>query len=211
MAAGAAAGAAAGPAARRLARERGLDLRRVRASGGRARITIDDVTRAASAADAASPVTARADLSNLLDRLPALAALSGQQETPLTPLLIKAAAVALRASPELAPLHIAKGAERWALDNAAASGSLGIRPLTRAAAGARIAASSVHDVMGHDVMCGASLRLDGPVAEAAYRDGVIRARSRLDLTLEGPQDAAATLFVRALVDLLETPGLLLSA
>ena len=201
-----AAGAAAGPAARRLARERGLDLRRVRASGGRARITIDDVTRAASAADAASPVTARADLSNLLDRLPALAALSGQQETPLTPLLIKAAAVALRASPELAPLHIAKGAERWALDNAAASGSLGIRPLTRAAAGARIAASSVHDVM-----CGASLRLDGPVAEAAYRDGVIRARSRLDLTLEGPQDAAATLFVRALVDLLETPGLLLSA
>jgi hypothetical protein len=68
-----------------------------------------------------------------------------------------------------------------------------------------------HDVMGHDVMCGASLRLDGPVAEAAYRDGVIRARSRLDLTLEGPQDAAATPFVRALVDLLETPGLLLSA
>jgi hypothetical protein len=201
-----AAGPAAGPAARRLARERGLDLRRVRASGGRARITVDDVTRAASAADAASPVTARADLSNLLDRLPALAALSGQQETPLTPLLIKAAAVALRASPELAPLHIAKGAERWALDNAAASGSLGITSLTRAAAGARIAASSVHDVM-----CGASLRLDGPVAEAAYRDGVIRARSRLDLTLEGPQDAAATLFVRALVDLLETPGLLLSA
>lgn len=201
-----AAGAAAGPAARRLARERGLDLRRVRASGGRARITVDDVTRAASAADAASPVTARADLSNLLDRLPALAALSGQQETPLTPLLIKAAAVALRASPELAPLHIAKGAERWALDNAAASGSLGITSLTRAAAGARIAASSVHDVM-----CGASLRLDGPVAEAAYRDGVIRARSRLDLTLEGPQDAAATPFVRALVDLLETPGLLLSA
>ena len=206
MAAGAAAGAAAGPAARRLARERGLDLRRVRASGGRARITVDDVTRAASAADAASPVTARADLSNLLDRLPALAALSGQQETPLTPLLIKAAAVALRASPELAPLHIAKGAQRWALDNAAASGSLGITSLTRAAAGARIAASSVHDVM-----CGASLRLDGPVAEAAYRDGVIRARSRLDLTLEGPQDAAATPFVRALVDLLETPGLLLSA
>lgn len=206
MAAGAAAGAAAGPAARRLARERGLDLRRVRASGRRARITVDDVTRAASAADAASPVTARADLSNLLDRLPALAALSGQQETPLTPLLIKAAAVALRASPELAPLHIAKGAERWALDNAAASGSLGITSLTRAAAGARIAASSVHDVM-----CGASLRLDGPVAEAAYRDGVIRARSRLDLTLEGPQDAAATPFVRALVDLLETPGLLLSA
>lgn len=201
-----AAGAAAGPAARRLARERGLDLRRVRASGRRARITVDDVTRAAPAADAASPVTARADLSNLLDRLPALAALSGQQETPLTPLLIKAAAVALRASPELAPLHIAKGAERWALDNAAASGSLGITSLTRAAAGARIAASSVHDVM-----CGASLRLDGPVAEAAYRDGVIRARSRLDLTLEGPQDAAATPFVRALVDLLETPGLLLSA
>jgi hypothetical protein len=201
-----AAGAAAGPAARRLARERGLDLRRVRASGRHARITVDDVTRAASAADAASPVTARADLSNLLDRLPALAALSGQQETPLTPLLIKAAAVALRASPELAPLHIAKGAERWALDNAAASGSLGITSLTRAAAGARIAASSVHDVM-----CGASLRLDGPVAEAAYRDGVIRARSRLDLTLEGPQDAAATPFVRALVDLLETPGLLLSA
>ncbi len=206
MAAGAAAGAAAGPAARRLARERGLDLRRVRASGRRARITVDDVTRAAPAADAASPVTARADLSNLLDRLPALAALSGQQETPLTPLLIKAAAVALRASPELAPLHIAKGAERWALDNAAASGSLGITSLTRAAAGARIAASSVHDVM-----CGASLRLDGPVAEAAYRDGFIRARSRLDLTLEGPQDAAATPFVRALVDLLETPGLLLSA
>lgn len=201
-----AAGAAAGPAARRLARERGLDLRRVRASGRRARITVDDVTRAASAADAASPVTARADLSNLLDRLPALAALSGQQETPLTPLLIKAAAVALRASPELAPLHIAKGAERWALDNAAASGSLGITSLTRAAAGARIAASSVHDVM-----CGASLRLDGPVAEAAYRDGFIRARPRLDLTLEGPQDAAATPFVRALVDLLETPGLLLSA
>ena len=206
MAAGAAAGAAAGPAARRLARERGLDLRRVRASGRRARITVDDVTRAASAADAASPVTARADLSNLLDRLPALVALSGQQETPLTPLLIKAAAVALRASPELAPLHIAKGAERWALDNAAASGSLGITSLTRAAAGARIAASSVHDVM-----CGASLRLDGPVAEAAYRDGFIRARPRLDLTLEGPQDAAATPFVRALVDLLETPGLLLSA
>lgn len=201
-----AAGAAAGPAARRLARERGLDLRRVRASGRRARITVDDVTRAAPAADAASPVTARADLSNLLDRLPALAALSGQQETPLTPLLIKAAAVALRASPELAPLHIAKGAERWALDNAAASGSLGITSLTRAAAGARIAASSVHDVM-----CGASLRLDGPVAEAAYRDGFIRARPRLDLTLEGPQDAAATPFVRALVDLLETPGLLLSA
>lgn len=201
-----AAGAAAGPAARRLARERGLDLRRVRASGRHARITVDDVTRAASAADAASPVTARADLSNLLDRLPALAALSGQQETPLTPLLIKAAAVALRASPELAPLHIAKGAERWALDNAAASGSLGITSLTRAAAGARIAASSVHDVM-----CGASLRLDGPVAEAAYRDGFIRARPRLDLTLEGPQDAAATPFVRALVDLLETPGLLLSA
>jgi pyruvate/2-oxoglutarate dehydrogenase complex dihydrolipoamide acyltransferase (E2) component len=197
---------AAGPAARRLAREHGLDLRRVRGSGRGARITLDDVRRAAPAPDAASPVTARADLSNLLDRLPALAALSGQQETPLTPLLIKAAAVALRASPELAPLHIAKGAERWALDNAAASGSLGITSLTRAAAGARIAASSVHDVM-----CGASLRLDGPVAEAAYRDGVIRARSRLDLTLEGPQDAAATLFVRALVDLLETPGLLLSA
>jgi hypothetical protein len=197
---------AAGPAARRLAREHGLDLRRVRGSGRGARITLDDVRRAAPAPDAASPVTARADLSDLLDRLPALAALGGQQETPLTPLLIKAAAVALRASPELAPLHIAKGAERWALDNAAASGSLGITSLTRAAAGARIAASSVHDVM-----CGASLRLDGPVAEAAYRDGVIRARSRLDLTLEGPQDAAATLFVRALVDLLETPGLLLSA
>jgi pyruvate/2-oxoglutarate dehydrogenase complex dihydrolipoamide acyltransferase (E2) component len=198
---------AAGPAARRLAREHGLDLRRVRGSGRGARITLDDVRRAAPAPDAASPVTARADLSDLLDRLPALAALGGQQETPLTPLLIKAAAVALRASPELAPLHIAKGVERWALGGGAAVGSLGIASLTRAAAGARIAASTPHEVM----TCGASLRMDGPVVDAAYRDGVIRARWHLDLTLRKPDDAAAAPFVRALVALLETPLLLLSA
>lgn len=206
---------AAGPAARRLAREHGVDLRRVGGDGRRGRVTVDDVLRAASAVAAAPPpargaplpVTARADVSDLLDRLPALSAVSGQHEAPLTPLLIKAAAMALRGSPALAPLCIARGSERWALPDGDDVGSLGIASLTLAAAAARIDARGAEVAMP----CGASLRLDGPVTDAAFRDGAIRARSRLDLMLEGPDEAAAAPFVHALVELLETPVLLLSA
>ncbi len=203
---------AAGPAARRLAREHGVDVRRTRGSGRRGRVTLDDVRRAAAAARHSArgtlpPVTARADLSDLLDRLPALAAVSGQRKAPLTPLLIKAAALALRASPELTPLCLARGSRRWALPGGDDVGSLGIAALTRAAAEARI------DTRGAtgSLPCGATLRLEGPVSDAAFRDGAIRARSHLDLTLEVPDETAAAPFVYALVELLEKPGLLLSA
>lgn len=143
-----------------------------------------------------------------MDRLPALSAVSGQPETPLTPLLIKAAAVALRGrgSPALTPLCIARGSERWALADGEDVGSRGIASLTRAVAGARIDAQGA----GPAIPCGASLRLDGPVTDAAFRDGAIRARSCLDLMLEGPDGADAAPFVHALLELLETPGLLLS-
>lgn len=196
---------AVGPAARRLARERGLDLQRVRGSGHRGRITVDDVAQAVSARPAASPVTARADVSDLLDRLPALAALSGQREPPLTPLLVKAAAVALRASPDLAPLSVTRGTERWELDHGAAAGSLGMAALTRAAAKARPAPPAADGARRR----GASLRLDGPVTDAAFRGGAIRARSHLELTVECHADADP--FVRALVALLETPNLMFAA
>ncbi|MCY4372299.1 MAG: E3 binding domain-containing protein, partial [Spirochaetaceae bacterium] len=118
---------AAGPAARRLARQRGLDLQRVHGSGHRGRITVEDVAQDLPAQAAALPVTARVDLSDLLDRLPALASLSGRH-APLTPLLIKAAAVALRVSPDLAPLSVSKGTERWALDHRAVAASLRVAP-----------------------------------------------------------------------------------
>ena len=198
---------AAGPAARRLARERGVDLRRVQQSGRRGRITVEDVRGAAWPPDHAPPVTARADLTALLNRLPALAAVSGQEDPPLTPLLIKAAAAALRASPALAPLSIVKGAERWTLADGRAVAGLGIAALTRAAAAARSAAPAA----GSSARDGTALRLDGPVTEAAYRDGAIHARAHLRLTVHGPDDAASAPFVRTLVQLLETPVLLLSA
>ncbi len=203
---------AAGPAARRLAHQRGIDLRRVCGSGRRGRVTVEDVQRAAStpaavplpARGSPPPVTASADLSDLLERLPALAALSGQHEAPLTPLLIKAAAVALRPCPALTPLCIARGSERWVLGGHDVGGR-GMEALTRAAAGARVPAQETSNATA----CGSSLRMDGPVAVAAYRDGAICASSRLDLTLEGANEAAAP-FVHALVELLETPALLLS-
>ena len=191
---------AAGPAARRLARERGLDLQGVHGSGRRGRITVGDVAQAVSVRPAAPPVTARADLSDLLDRLPALAALSGQREPPLTPLLVKAAAVALRASPGLAPLSVTKGTERWALDHAGAVGSLGVAALARAVP--RLAAPPARGAGRR----GAALRLDGPVTDAAYHGGAVCARSHLYLTVEGTADAEP--FVRALVALLETPDLM---
>ena len=79
--------------------------------------------------------------------------------------------------------------------------------LAHAAAGARIR----EEEPGIATVWGASLWMDGPVTDAAYREGVIRACSRLDLTLEGPDEDAAAPFVHALVELLETPALLLSA
>ena len=194
---------AAGPAARRLARERGVDLRRVLGSGRRGRITVEDVGPARAERDAAAPVAARADLSDLLDRLPALAALSGQREPPLTPLLVKAAAVALRASPGLAPLSVTRGAERWALDHGAAVSSLGIASLVRALP--RLTAPPARGARWR----GASLRLDGPVRGAAYHGGAVRARSYLYITVERRADAEP--FVRALVALLETPDLMFAA
>ena len=194
---------AAGPAARRLARERGVDLRRVHGSGRRGRITVEDVGPAGPERDAATPVTARADLSDLLDRLPALAALSGQREPPLTPLLVKAASMALRASPGLAPLSVTKGAERWALDHGAAVSSLGIASLARAMP--RLTAPPARGA----VRRGASLRLEGPVRGAAYQGGAVRARSYLHITVERHADAEP--FVRALVALLETPDLMFAA
>lgn len=210
-------GRAAGPAARRLARERGVDLRRARGSGRRGRITVQDVRRAArppagtppagTPPAGAPPVTARADLSALLNRLPALAAVSGQEDPPLAPLLIKAAAVALRACPELAPLSIARGAERWGLADGSAVAGLGIAALTRAAAAARTTAPAARGA----TEARAALRVDGPMTEAAYRNGAIHARSDLRLTLEGPEDATSAPFLRTLVELLETPALLLSA
>lgn len=205
-------GRAAGPAARRLARERGVDLRRARGSGRRGRITVQDVRRAArppagTPPAGAPPVTARADLSALLNRLPALAAVSGQEDPPLAPLLIKAAAAALRACPELAPLSIARGAERWALADGSAVAGLGIAALTRAAAAARTTAPAARGA----TEARAALRVDGPMTEAAYRNGAIHARSDLRLTLEGPEDATSAPFLRTLVELLETPALLLSA
>lgn len=213
---GPAGGRAAGPAARRLARERGVDLRRARGSGRGGRITVEDVRRAARPpADAPpadtlpadfAPVTARADLSALLNRLPALAAVSGQEDPPLAPLLIKAAAAALRACPELAPLSIARGAERWALADGSAVAGLGIAALTRAAAAARITAPAARGAAAKT-----ALRMDGPVTEAAYRNGAIHAGAHLRLTLQGPEDAACAPFLRTLVQLLETPVLLLSA
>lgn len=218
---GPAGGRAAGPAARRLARERGVDLRRARGSGRGGRITVEDVRRAARPpadappaappADAlpadSAPVTARADLSALLDRLPALAAVSGQDDPPLAPLLIKAAAAALRACPELAPLSIARGAERWALADGSAVAGLGIAALTRAAAAARITAPAGRGAAAAKT----ALRMDGPVTEAAYRNSAIHAGAHLRLTLQGPEDAACAPFLRTLVQLLETPVLLLSA
>ena len=209
---GPAGGRAAGPAARRLARERGVDLRRARGSGRGGRITVEDVRRAARPpADAlpadSAPVTARADLSALLDRLPALAAVSGQDDPPLAPLLIKAAAAALRVCPELAPLSIARGAERWALADGSAVAGLGIAALTRAAAAARITAPAGRGAAAAKT----ALRMDGPVTEAAYRNGAIHAGAHLRLTLQGPEDAACAPFLRTLVQLLETPVLLLSA
>ena len=214
---GPAGGRAAGPAARRLARERGVDLRRARGSGRGGRITVEDVRRAARPpADAlpadtlpadSAPVTARADLSALLDRLPALAAVSGQDDPPLAPLLIKAAAAALRACPELAPLSIARGAERWALADGSTVAGLGIAALTRAAAAARITAPAGRGAAAAKT----ALRMDGPVTEAAYRNGAIHAGAHLRLTLQGPEDAACAPFLRTLVQLLETPVLLLSA
>ena len=193
---------AAGPAARRLARQRGLDLQRVHGSGHRGRITVEDVAQDLPARAAASPVTARADLSDLLDRLPALASLSGRH-APLTPLLIKAAAVALRVSPDLAPLSVSKGAERWALDHGAAAGSLGVAPLTRAMP--QLTAPPARGAGRR----GASLRLDGPVRGAAYHGGAVCARSYLHVTVECHADAEP--FVRALVALLETPDLVFAA
>ena len=56
-----------------------------------------------------------------------------------------------------------------------------------------------------------ALRMDGPVTEAAYRNGAIHAGAHLRLTLQGPEDAACAPFLRTLVQLLETPVLLLSA
>ena len=194
---------AAGPAARRLARERGVDLRRVHGSGRRGRITVEDVGPARPERDAAAPVTARADLSELLDRLPALAALSGQREPPLTPLLVKSAAVALRASPDLAPLSVTRGAERWTLDHGAAVSSVGIASLARAMP--RLAAPPARGAGRR----GVSLRLEGPVLGAAYHDGAVCARSYLYITVERHADADP--FVRALVALLETPDLMFAA
>lgn len=194
---------AAGPAARRLARERGVDLRRVHGSGRRGRITVEDVGPAGPERDAAAPVTARADLSDLLHRLPALAALSGQREPPLTPLLVKSAAVALLASPALAPLSVIKGAERWTLDHAGAVGSLGIASLARAMP--RLAAPAPRGAGRR----GVSLRLEGPVRGAAYHGGAVCARSYLYVTVERHEDAEP--FVRALVALLETPDLMFAA
>ena len=194
---------AAGPAARRLACERGVELRRVHGSGRRGRITVEDVGPAGPERDAAAPVIARADLSDLLDRLPALAALSGQREPPLTPLLVKAAAVALRASPGLAPLSVTKGAERWALDHGAAVSSLDITSLARAMA--RLTAPPARGAGRR----GASLRLEGPVRGAAYHGGAVRSRSYLYITVERRADAEP--FVRALVALLETPDLMFAA
>ena len=199
---------AAGPAARRLARQRGLDLQRVHGSGHRGRITVEDVAQDLPARPAASAVTARADLSDLLDRLPALASLSGRHAPPLTPLLIKAAAVALRVSPDLAPLSVSKGTERWALDHGAAAGSLGVAPLARAMpqfAAPQFAAPPARGAGRR----GASLRLDGPVRGAAYHDGAVCARSYLHVTVECQADAEP--FVRALVALLETPDLVFAA
>ena len=150
--------------------------------------------------DAAAPVTVRADLSDLLDRLPALAALSGQREPPLTPLLVKSAAVALRASPGLAPLSVTRGAERWTLDHGAAVSSVGIASLARAMP--RLAAPPARGAGRR----GVSLRLEGPVLGAAYHDGAVCARSYLYITVERHADADP--FVRALVALLETPDLM---
>ena len=194
---------AAGPAARRLARQRGLDLQRVHGSGHRGRITVEDVAQDLPARPAASAVTARADLSDLLDRLPALASLSGRHAPPLTPLLIKAAAVALRVSPDLAPLSVSKGAERWALDHGAVAASLGVAPLARAMP--QLAAPPARGAGRR----GASLRLDGPVRGAAYHDGAVCARSYLHVTVECHANAEP--FVRALVALLETPDLMFAA
>ena len=199
---------AVGPAARRLARERGLDLQRVRGSGHRGRITVDDVAQAVSAQPAASSVTARADLSDLLDRLPALAALSGQHEPPLTPLLVKAAAVALRASPDLAPLSVTRGTERWALDYAAEAGSLGGAALVRAVRQLAAPLLAAPPARGAGRR-GASLRMDGPVTDVAYHGGAVCARSYLYVTAECPADVEP--FVRALVALLETPDLMFAA
>ena len=202
----------AGPAARRAALACGVDLRRVAGSGRRGRVTVEDVRRAAARPDGRgpadrAPVTARADVSGLLDRLPALAAVSGQAAAPLTPLLIKAAALALRANPALAPLSVAKGAERWTLADGGAVAGLGIAALTQAAASARTAAPAA----GGPARAGTVLRLDGPVTGAAYRDGAVRARTHLRLTLEGSDGVTSAPFVRTLVRLLETPVLLLSA
>ena len=200
----------AGPAARRAALAGGVDLRRVAGSGRRGRVTVRDVRRAAARDGRApadrAPVTARADVSELLDRLPALA-VSGQAAAPLTPLLIKAAALALRANPALAPLSVAKGAERWTLADGGAVAGLGIAALTQAAASARIAAPAA----GGPARAGTVLRLDGPVTGAAYRDGAVRARAHLRLTLEGSDGVTSAPFVRTLVRLLETPVLLLAS
>ncbi len=202
----------AGPAARRAALACGVDLRRTAGSGRRGRVTVEDVMRTAARpagrapADRA-PVTACADVTGLLDRLPALAAASGQDAAPLTPMLIKAAAAALRATPGLAPLSIAAGAERWTLADSGAVAGLGMSALTQAAAAARFTAPPA----GVPARAGAALRLDGPVTGAAYRDGAVRARAHLRLTLEGSDDVTSAPFLRTLVRLLETPFLLLAS
>lgn len=196
----------AGPAARRAALACGVDLGRIAGSGRRGRVTVEDVRRAAARPAGRAPVTACADVTGLVGRLPALAAASGQDAAPLTPLLIKAAAAALRATPGLAPLSIAKGAERWTLADGGTVAGLGMSALTQAAAAARFTPPA-----GASARPGAALRMDGPVTGAAYRDGAVRARAHLRLTLEGSDDVTSAPFVRTLVQLLETPVLLLAS
>ena len=196
---------AAGPATRRFARERGLDLRKVQGHGSHGRITMEDVEQAIPLASTNSVITAQADLSHLLDRLPTLSALSGRKETSLTPLLIKAAAVALHANPDLAPLHIAKGTENWALDRNTALRNLGILSLTDETAAAQLE-TFTRDGTSYK----ASLFLEGPVTTAVYQEGSIRAHPHLKITVEGVSKAPAMPFISTLVEILETPLLLLS-
>ena len=190
MAVGAAGPLVAGPAARRLARALGVDLSHVAGSGRRGRLTPADVRHAAASANpvaAEPPITARADLSRLLERLPAIARAAGRTQVSLAPLLVKAAAVALRAAPGLAPLRLVHAGRTWSLP------------------------TDGPPAAGDALRRGAAVRLEGPVTEVVYDAGAVRARSYLEVTLQRAGGGAAEPFVRALVELLETPYVLLAA
>lgn len=173
---------AAGPAVRRMAYALDVDLLYLTGSGRRGRLTTSDVLQAEKfAAAAESPVTAWVDLSRLLERLPAIARSTGHLEVPLAPLLVKATAVALRTSPGLAPLRLVHAGRTWSLP-------------TDGPSAAR-----------------AELRLDGPETDVVYDAGAVRARSYLKITIDRPGSGATEPFLRALVELLETPYVLLAA